>query len=163
MDEIIPNLWVGSLGDAISERKKILIDVRWPNEIQLQPYTNRVGVAIPTTYPVYDSDKDVRTIEASPFAMVIVADLIKEHIKHMPILVHCVIGVDRSPLTVACYLVRHHGLSLNDAYKLVETMHPETHRHEDWLPHYWKKFIEGRRYDHQLAIDQFGSERESNP
>ena len=151
MDEIIPNLWVGSLGDAIKEHKKILIDVRWADEIKLQPYTNRVGVAIPTTYPVYDKDKDVKTIEASPLAMMIVADLIREHTKYMPALVHCVLGVDRSPLTIACYLVRHHGLSLDDAYKLIETMHPETRRHEDWLPHYWKKFIEGRRHHEQLS------------
>ena len=143
MDEVISNLWVGSLGDAIQEHNKILIDVRWPDEVRLQPYTNRVGVAVPTTYPLYDTEQHASAIEASPLAMVIVADLIRVHIKHMPILVHCVLGVDRSPLTIVCYLMRHHGLSLDQAYELTQVMHPETSPHRDWLPHYWKSFIYG--------------------
>jgi len=49
-------------------------------------------------------------------------------------LVHCMGGIERSPLVMAWYLHRRHGLTLDGAYAQLRWIRPEVQlRHEMWL------------------------------
>lgn len=131
MNEIIPNLWLGDLIDAMNGDDKVRIDVRWPSELVLQPYLAPKRLTITTTCIAPDEN-----IISDPAAMNLVADLINLLRPDHKILVHCVLGMDRSPLTVVWYLMAYEALTLDQAYKLVCEKHPDTRLHKDWTVSY---------------------------
>lgn len=49
------------------------------------------------------------------------------------LLVHCMAGQERSPLVVAFYLSNNFGLTLNDAYKKIKKIRPQTYDRSDWI------------------------------
>lgn len=49
------------------------------------------------------------------------------------ILVYCGQGLERSPLVVAMYLCKHRGMSLEEAYRLVESKRPGIFRRDVWV------------------------------
>lgn len=49
------------------------------------------------------------------------------------ILVYCGQGLERSPLVVAMYLCRYHGMSLEEAYGLIESKRPGIFRRDVWV------------------------------
>lgn len=49
------------------------------------------------------------------------------------VLVHCAMGRDRSPLAVAWYIHRKHGISLSDAYAIVRSRRPMIWPHMNWV------------------------------
>lgn len=64
------------------------------------------------------------------------AEIIDEHVrKDEQILVHCMGGVERSPLTIAWYLVRTgQYASLTEAYEFLKSKRPVVSQRLFWLP-----------------------------
>jgi protein-tyrosine phosphatase len=53
-----------------------------------------------------------------------------------PLLVHCWAGVERSPLTVAYWLVKsRHKANLDEAYKYLKSIRPIVEDRRNWLPY----------------------------
>lgn len=48
------------------------------------------------------------------------------------VLVSCGMGIERSPLTVAWFLHRRRGMSLDDAYTLIRARRPEVESRIEW-------------------------------
>lgn len=64
------------------------------------------------------------------------AAVIHEQLPKGPFLVHCGIGFERSPLTVAWYLVKHHGDKFPDmtaAYAQLKARRPIVEDRQHWL------------------------------
>lgn len=49
------------------------------------------------------------------------------------LLIHCMAGLERSPLVVAFYLSNNFGLTLNDAYKKIKKIRPQIYDRSDWI------------------------------
>jgi protein-tyrosine phosphatase len=54
-------------------------------------------------------------------------------INQKKVLVHCGAGIERSPLTVACYLAHYHEKSMDDAYKIIQEKRPQVEDRRNWL------------------------------
>lgn len=49
------------------------------------------------------------------------------------VLVHCMAGIERSPLAIAYFLTRHFGMDIEQAYRLVKKGRPQTQDRRVWL------------------------------
>jgi protein-tyrosine phosphatase len=52
--------------------------------------------------------------------------------KKRDLVVHCLGGVDRAPTVVQKYLVDYHGMSEDNAAKLIKSKRPQALPHWDW-------------------------------
>lgn len=129
MNEIIAHLYLGDYSDArrtMRDKRVALIDVTWPNEIVSIPYAMRIQ----TTQLLGEQ------IMAMPEAMERAARAIEQfRDQRQDVLVHCMFGVERAPLTVVWYLMRYHHLSLDVAYALVRTRREMVVDRRHWLPY----------------------------
>lgn len=50
-----------------------------------------------------------------------------------PTLIHCGAGIERSPLTVAMYLVKYSGLTIDEAYKFLKEKRHQVEDRRHWL------------------------------
>jgi hypothetical protein len=50
-----------------------------------------------------------------------------------PVLVHCLAGCERSPLVVASWLCKRHGLALGEAYNIITSKRPIVEKRDVWL------------------------------
>ncbi len=118
MTEIVPNLYVGNQDDARYFDGSILCvsDVK-----PFQEPPRAIWLPI-----LSDGRADQHQLDAST---AIIAGALRSG---QPILVHCGAGIERSPLAVAWYLARH-GMSLDDAYKLLRSKRPEVQDRRGWL------------------------------
>lgn len=69
--------------------------------------------------------------------MIKAMDTIKAYWEEGPVLVHCAAGVERSPLTVACFIQREFDLPFDQCYGWVKTHRPHTQDRKMWLPEGW--------------------------
>lgn len=136
MNLILPHLWLGDREDAQANVRAalIVIDVRWPGEMEYGEGGWAQRLTIPTTRILTSPDGTSR-VEVIPRAMDIVADLV-HYLRYeaCDVLVHCTYGMERSPLTVMWYLVKHNGMNWYEAREHVEKWHPQTIFHGEWLP-----------------------------
>lgn len=58
---------------------------------------------------------------------------IKSYHSKGQILVHCIGGVERSPLTAVMYLVQNRNMNIDDAYKLVMSKRSIVEDRRHWL------------------------------
>lgn len=49
------------------------------------------------------------------------------------LVIHCLHGLDRSPLVVAWYLHRFRDMSLDEAYEKIRLVRPEVNDRRDWI------------------------------
>jgi hypothetical protein len=140
MNEIIPNLYLGSMLDAKHNHNDMLVlSVMWEGE----PGQEHSHVKIPTTtYQMWSMDvapKDgmqpAEGVQVDPVGMDRAADMIHAALtSNVRLLVHCAFGIERSPLTVVWYLMRHMFMNLREAYDLVLARRPEAQYRGAWLP-----------------------------
>ena len=125
MDEIIHNLWLGDIKDAIaapSDFVRICVLETLPP--QAAPNTTHI--------PILTVNNGI--VEAMPTQLMIAARLISRLLSSgCKVLVHCMAGVERSPLTVVWYLYKECGMSFDDAYKFVVEKRPIVQDRRAWL------------------------------
>ena len=114
MDWIDSNVAVGSLLDAeevvdlIRKDVDLIIDARLCfSHITVQPIAKNMMTSAKFLRVL--SEQDART------------------------LIHCILGVDRTPFLAMVYYAHKNGLSYQSAYKIVKSKHPSTVFHWDWV------------------------------
>lgn len=127
MDEILPHLYLGDMNDGAAAIPYMdVLCVMWTGEPNITPGATHIqttdfdGLKQPFTC-ITEMDK--------------AADWIDRRVQDgFNVLVHCAYGVERSPLTVVWYLMRHRQMDLADAYSLVLDRHPSAQYRGGWLP-----------------------------
>lgn len=127
MDEILPHLHLGDMHDAVEAIPYMaVLCVMWDNEPNIPK-----GVEHIQTTDYLGMDEPFTLVENMDKA----ADWIDRRVQDgFNVLVHCAYGVERSPLTVVWYLMRHRGMDLCEAYQLVMDKHPQAQYRGGWLP-----------------------------
>jgi hypothetical protein len=129
--EIAPGIFVGSWKDAETfEGSRFCVLDEMPSDAPADE-----GVTIydeESRSPIVANlDRVVRLMETA-------------HGRHRPVLVFCGHGVRRSPLAGAWYLHRVEGVELEDAYRRLRSVRPQTEHAKDWAGH-WEVLLEGDR------------------
>lgn len=57
------------------------------------------------------------------------------------VFLYCAFGMERSPLTMVWYLMRYHGYTLDQGYRLVKINRPLTQDRRFWLPMNWEQMV----------------------
>lgn len=130
MDEIIRHLWIGNMGDGRDAGKDFhVLCVMWKNEEGVPARAHQIET---TGYGTAISDFNVWAI---PEKMDEAANWIHERVsKEEDVLVHCAYGVERSPLTVVWYLMRHQGMDFKQAYDRVLFRRKVAQYRGAWMP-----------------------------
>jgi len=117
--EIIENLFVGDLQDAARFEGMIIsvlperFDGEPPHAVML-PFLQNGRATLDSTAALIDAALALG----------------------MRVLVHCEEGCERAPLTVAWFLTRRRGMSLDDAYALLKRQRPIIEDRRRWLGAY---------------------------
>ena len=114
--EIIPNLFVGDLQDA--QRFDGMIINVLPDLIEGEPAH---AIHMPFL---------ARGLETLEGTAVLIDDGLARGER---VLVHCEEGCERAPLTVAWFLHRRRGMSLDEAYSLMKRQRPMIEDRRRWL------------------------------
>jgi hypothetical protein len=114
--EIIPNLFLGDLNDAAQFDGMIisvLPDVMpaEPERTIHMPFLANGRASLDSTAALIDAALQ----------------------RNLPVLVHCEEGCERAPLTVAWFLSRRRGMSLDEAYSLIRRRRPIVKDRRIWL------------------------------
>lgn len=116
VSEIVPNLYVGDLQDAVKFDGMIIsvladVPACEPRRAIQLPFMVEGRARLDTTAAVID------------------AALARK----LRVLVHCEEGSERAPLVVAWYLVTRRGMTLDDAYYLLRSRRPLVRDRRSWL------------------------------
>lgn len=125
MNEVIERLWLGNMVDGKQAPEDFaVLSVMWDNE---PGQDHRCHKIITTKWNGQEVFADRKAMDQA-------ADWIHGHRQGgTHVLVHCAYGVERSPLTVVWYLMRHEGMNLRDAYNLVLVKHKDADYRGTWL------------------------------
>jgi Dual specificity phosphatase, catalytic domain len=114
--EILPNLYVGDLQDAARFRGMIISVL--PERFEAEP-------AHAILIPFLGNGRATLDTTAALIDAALARDL--------PVLVHCEEGCERAPLTVAWFLWRRRGMTLDQAYDLLQSRRPIVRDRRRWL------------------------------
>jgi protein-tyrosine phosphatase len=130
MDEIIPNLYIGDLLDANE------VSCKYGDEWAIISVTDARPdkTVVPKSFHKRITRMFNNELDANPSALDIIAVRIDASLKEgKKVLIHCSAGIERSPLTVVWYLYKKRGMSINQAYELVQQKRPMVQDRSYWL------------------------------
>jgi len=125
-NKIIENLYIGDLEDSLTFEEQFPITGVILCVLENRPIdepNNAFHVAIKT-------DSDHVHFEQLDKVFTFIDAMLKTN-HH--VLVHCMAGIERSPLTVAYFLTKHFGITIEEAYKIVKKGRPQTQDRRHWL------------------------------
>ncbi len=128
-NEIIKNVWVGDLEDAkVWEGNKICVLEHYPANYSPK---NSVLIPILSQEHVHLKQEDAEVLMEN---IDLVSSVIQNHIMAgEKVLVHCMGGMERSPLAVTWYLHKNAGVGINDAFDFVKKKRPQALNRIQWL------------------------------
>ncbi len=138
-NEIIKNVWIGDIDDArVWKGNKICVLEKYPVDYTqrehslLIPILSRVVENVtPTNKREMIKDEDAQVLMEN---IDLVSTIIQNHIMEgEKVLVHCIGGMERSPLAVTWYLHRNAGVPVTDAFDYVKTKRPQALNRIQWL------------------------------
>lgn len=135
--QIVPGVWVGDRIDA---------EMRWvlPNwtVIDVRESDTERDPAHVVRIPLLRKDTDYK---AGAKALLEITEAIdRERAKGQEVLVHCWQGIERSPLSVAGWLVMSQGYTLYEAYRLLMQRRGVANR-RNWLTKRARNTLEGTK------------------
>ena len=127
MDEIIPHVYIGDLEDGRQALPFMaVLCVMWEGEPDIPEGAHHIQ-----TTDFNGLDDPYTRVEDMERA----ADYIHQQVTAgQNVLVHCAYGAERSPLTVAWYLMRYHKMNLSEAYTLIMEKRIQVQYRRTWLP-----------------------------
>lgn len=131
--KILPHLYLGDWSDAINFKGEVICvmqEILSPKDSYWIPIirTNR-----PTNDEQLIEDQDVETTALKHQIDLITFMIDKNMGVEVDTLIHCMAGIERSPLVVACYLHEYQGMTYNEAYELIQEKRPEVANRLQWL------------------------------
>lgn len=134
-NQIVPGLFLGDWADG---KFNGFIGTHTLCVIETNPLDRYEGI---TYYiPILDHSEETYLSDLPPKALISKLDeactIIDDHLlNNEPLLVHCWAGIERSPLTLAYYLVKSHKMAnLDEAYKFLKSKRPIVEDRREWLP-----------------------------
>jgi len=79
------------------------------------------------------ADQDVDVVALRPQLDLVSRELQERFERSQPTLIHCIGGMERSPLAVVYWLHKYHGMSWGDAYNYVKEKRPIIMNRLEWL------------------------------
>lgn len=125
-NKIIDKLYIGDLDDSITFDRQFPVSGVILCVLEDRPVAepnNAFHVAIKT------ESEHVHTEQLDKVYTFIDAMLKTDH----HVLVHCAAGIERSPLTVAYFLTKYYGITIEKAYEIVKKGRPQTQDRRHWL------------------------------
>ena len=150
-NEILPGIWLGDREDALnwSEREEPCGIVTVHEDLRDKiPKAHAIPimvghfVEVKPAYPGLKAKPQWFVDYASEAMLDAATSVMKHYQDHgIPVLVHCWAGVERSPLTMAWFLVRYgHVKTLNEAYETIRAKRPIVEDRQHWLRNrYWEE------------------------
>ncbi len=133
--KILDHLYLGDLMDARKFDGEIICVIQdIPNAEPDKAYWIPI---IRSSAPLNDNelilDQDP-IITALPHQLDLVSFMIEKNLKYeTDTLVHCMAGIERSPLAVAWYLHKNCNMTYNEAYEFIKEKRPEVANRLQWL------------------------------
>ncbi len=129
-NEVIKNVWVGDLEDAkVWEGNKICVLEKYPEGYT--KHKNSILIPILSQEHIHLEQEDAEVLMEN---IDLVSSIIQNHIMAgEKVLVHCMGGMERSPLAVTWYLHKNAGVSVTDAFDYVKTKRPQALNRIQWL------------------------------
>lgn len=128
MHEVVPGLWVGNQASAIDSFPGVIISVVSTEEhLESSEPTRSFHI------PLLDEDETGNLYPTTREILDEIADTIETSLVRSKCLVHCAMGVERSPLAVTWYLFRKRGMDFDEAYDLVKQKRPIAQDRRAWL------------------------------
>jgi len=127
-NQIINDIWVGDLEDAKVWDGNILCVLE-----SLPEDEPKHALLIPILKSLHEhlEDEDAEAIMPN---LELIAHVIKNHVdSKTKLLVHCMGGMERSPLALTWYIHERMGIGLNDAFDFVKLKRPEALNRIQWL------------------------------
>lgn len=129
-NEVLPRLWIGdaqAVAPALQQGWSVLNVLETAGD----PQEHHIPILVPL--PGSDSPQQPH---AFAYRLEEAARWIDAEwrIKHMNTLVHCGAGIERSPLTLAWYMMTRLGVTLDEAYVWLVAHRPIVGDRRTWLP-----------------------------
>ena len=132
MNEVIRNLWVSGYGEWTEE----CYGPGWSVLCMLETCQQAGFTAPPLPQTKhFKIMNEPFAIPANKLLLDAAADYIAAELSRgQRVLVHCGAGLERSPLTIAWFLHRYHGMNLDRAYAEIRLARPQVYDRQSWLP-----------------------------
>lgn len=156
--EVIPDLYLSGYG----EWPEYAYDPEWGTALCMLEDCVQPGFTdapLPNTIHLPLLNRDAQQFVGQPVASVHMLERAAKRIHQYHdemggrVLVHCGAGMERSPLTIAWYLVKYHGdvfPDLDAAYDYIKRLRPIVQDRQSWLP--WTP--EGKAGPEALAVSR---------
>lgn len=138
MNQVEPNLYLGDWQDALANSKFARHD-GLDTLCVIETHLDDMYPGLTYYVPILDHDEESLAL-IPPQALISKLDeaceIIDDHLlNHEPLLVHCWAGVERSPLTLAYWLVKSkRRANLDGAYRFLKHIRPIVEDRRSWLP-----------------------------
>lgn len=139
MNAIVKGLFVGDMSEVESAQRQEMdvLSVMWGEEDGSPKGVHNIQTTYFNMEPM-----SALTTHVDCEKMNEAADWIHERLdRGERVMVHCAFGMERSPLTVVWYLMRHHNYTLDEAYRIVKINRPMTQDRKHWLPMNWETMV----------------------
>ena len=133
--KILDHLYLGDLVDALTFKGEIICVIQ---EIPNAEPSNAYWIPIIRTKGELNDDhlidnQDVE-VTALPHQIEMVIDMLhRNRYSDTDTLVHCMAGIERSPLVIASYLHKYNNMTWDEAYEFIKEKRPEVQNRLQWL------------------------------
>ncbi len=136
MNKILKHLYLGDIHDAGKFDGEVICVMQEIVE-QLEPDKAYWIPIIRSSAPLNNDElilDQEPIINALKHQIDLITFMIDKNMKYeVDTLIHCMAGIERSPLVVACYLHEYQGMTLNEAYDFIKEKRPEVANRLQWL------------------------------
>jgi len=140
-DKIKDCIWLGDFVDALKFEGEIICVLQ---DIPKGEPTKAMWIPVVRSSTTLTDTQLIAEQDAYVYAQKSNLDLIGrilENNRFIPTLVHCMAGIERSPLAIVYWLHKYHGFSYNKAYKYVQKRRPEVQNRLQWLNMTYEEYM----------------------
>ncbi len=134
-DKIKDCIWLGDFIDTLKFEGEIICVLQ---DIPKGEPKGSIWIPVVRSTTTLDDSQLIAEQDANVYAQMPNLDLISGILeenwkKKIKTLVHCMAGIERSPLAIVHWLHKFHGFSYNEAYEYVQKIRPQVQNRLIWL------------------------------